>query len=172
MSVYTAQCNLFGTYSAQEESYKTLHAQNATTLIQQRNHSANYCYLFHIDIMRITITAHSKNSSNIYIASGQEDIKNYQCNHCERLTSATICVIISKYPTVLCIVLGRKKGNDTSITLAVKYPVCHLHPSSIFWSHEGTVDLQYNLVATVNHKVGRRNNDHYMTVGKCQMSSR
>ncbi len=31
--------------------------------------------------------------------------------------------------------------------------------------------MQYNLVATVNHKVGARNNGHYMTVGKSQTSN-
>jgi ubiquitin C-terminal hydrolase len=61
-----------------------------------------------------------------------QDVQNYQCYHCARQTSATIRFTISQYPTVLCIVLIRKKVNSASITLAVKYSLCGLQPSQCF----------------------------------------
>ncbi len=39
MRNYTAQCNLFGTYSAQGYTCRKLHAHDATRLLKRRNHS-------------------------------------------------------------------------------------------------------------------------------------
>ena len=65
MRNYTAQCNLFGTYSAQGNTCRKLHAQDATRLLlKRRNHSANLCCNYHHRIKRVIIThAHSMNSS-------------------------------------------------------------------------------------------------------------
>ncbi len=41
MSIYTTQCKLFGTYSAQEYACRQLHAQNATRFLQLRNQFVN-----------------------------------------------------------------------------------------------------------------------------------
>ena len=65
-----------------------------------------------------------------------EDIHEYWCDYCDMPTSATQHSIISQYPKVLCIVLSRKKSNDTIIKLAVQYPLC-------------------GLFGTVHHKVNR-----------------
>ncbi len=83
---------------------------------------------------------------------GQEDLPGYDCQTCGRRTLATRRVQISWYPIILCIVLGGKMNDDTRINSAVNYPVCNLNPCTIFGSHEGTVDLKYNLIATINHK--------------------
>jgi ubiquitin C-terminal hydrolase len=56
--------------------------------------------------------------------------------------------------------------NDaTRITSAVDYPVIDLNPCTIFGSHEGTVDLKYNLIVTINHKP-KQNDGHYTAVNK------
>ena len=89
---------------------------------------------------------------------------------CNRQTLATKRVIIGGYPKVLCVVLGWGNSNAASINLAVRYPVLGLQLSQIFGSHQGTVDLQYNLVATVNRKTNRQQG-HYMAVGQLPRSN-
>ncbi len=96
----------------------------------------------------------------------QEDLPNYDCNYCGKRTLATQWVWISWYPVILCIVLGRKKNDDTRITSTVDYPVWDLNLCTIFGSHEGTVDSKYNLIATVNHKPSKKNDGHYTMVSK------
>jgi ubiquitin C-terminal hydrolase len=102
----------------------------------------------------------------------QEDLPNYDCLTCGRRTLATWCVRISCYPIILCIVPGRKMNDDTRITLAVIYPVINLNPCTFIWSHEGTVDSKYNLIAiaTVNHKLSKKNDGHYTAVNKSPTS--
>jgi hypothetical protein len=73
---------------------------------------------------------------------------------------------MSRYPVILCIVLGGKINDETRITLAVNYPVINFNPCSFFGSHEGAVDLKYNLIATVNHKLSKKNDGHYTAVNK------
>jgi hypothetical protein len=60
--------------------------------------------------------------------------------------------------------------DGTRITLAVNYPVIDFNPCTCFGSHEGVVDLKYNLIATVNHKQHKKNDDHYMAVNKSPTS--
>ncbi len=86
----------------------------------------------------------------------QEDLPDNDCQYCSKRTLATQCVQISQYPVILCIVLGRKKNDDTRITLTVNYPLWGLNPCTIFGPHEGTVDSKYNLIATVNHKPSKK----------------
>ncbi len=62
-----------------------------------------------------------------------EDLPNYDCLTCGRRTLATRRIQISRYPIILCIVLGRKMNDDTRITLAVNYPVCNLNLCTFFW---------------------------------------
>ncbi len=100
----------------------------------------------------------------------QEDLPKYDCNYCGKRTLATQHVWISWYPVILCILLGCKKNDDTRITLAVDYPVWDLNPCTVFGSHEGTVDLKCNLIATVNHKPRKMNDGHYMAVSKSRTS--
>jgi hypothetical protein len=57
-------------------------------------------------------------------------------------------------------------NDDTRITSAADYPVCDLNPAIFFGSHEGAVDLKYNLISTVNHNSSKKNDDHYMAVNK------
>jgi hypothetical protein len=57
-------------------------------------------------------------------------------------------------------------NDDTRITSAVNYPVINLNPWTFFGSHEGTVDSNYNLAATVNHKPCKKNDGHYTAVNK------
>jgi hypothetical protein len=38
-----------------------------------------------------------------------------------------------------------------------------------FGSHEGMVDSKYNLIATVNHRASKKNDDHYTAVSKSPM---
>jgi hypothetical protein len=45
-----------------------------------------------------------------------------------------------------------------------------LNPCTIFGSHEGTVDLKYNLIATINHKPSKKNEGHYTAVNKSPTS--
>jgi hypothetical protein len=102
---------------------------------------------------------------------GQEDLPNYDCQFCGKRTLATRRIQISRYPVILCIVLGGKKNDDTRIILAVDYLVWDLNPCTIFGSHEGTVDSKYNLIATVNqHKSSKTNDGHYTVVNKSSTS--
>ncbi len=97
---------------------------------------------------------------------GQEDLPNYDCQYCSKRTLETWQIQISQYPIILCIVLRCKKNDDTRITSAVDYPVWDLNPCTIFGSHEGTVDSNYNLIATVNHKPSKKKDGHYTAVSK------
>jgi hypothetical protein len=96
----------------------------------------------------------------------QEDLPNYDCLSCSKRTLATQNIPISYYPVILCIVLGHKMNDNTRITSAVNYPAFDLNPYTIFGSHEGTVDLKYNLIATVNYKPSKKNDGHYTAVNK------
>jgi hypothetical protein len=57
-----------------------------------------------------------------------EDLPDYQCLTCNRRTLATQRIRISRYPVILCIVLGCKMSDETRITSAVDYPVIRLNP--------------------------------------------
>ena len=57
-------------------------------------------------------------------------------------------------------------NDDSRITLAVDYPVFDLNLCTILESHEGMVDSECNLIATVNHKLSKKNDGHYMAVNK------
>ncbi len=61
-------------------------------------------------------------------------------------------------------------NDETRITSAVNYPVIDLNPCTFFGSHEGTVDLKYNLIATVNQKPSKKNDSHYTAVNKSPTS--
>ncbi len=99
-----------------------------------------------------------------------EDIHNYECLTCGRRTLAAKRVQMSCYPIILCIILGRKVNDETRITSAVNYPVINFNPCTFFGSHEGAVDLKYNLIATVNHKPSKKNDGHYTAVNKSPTS--
>ncbi len=73
---------------------------------------------------------------------------------------------MSRYPVILCIVLGRKMNDEIRITLAVNYPVINFNPCTFFGSHERAVNSKYNLIATVNHKPSKKNDSHYTAVNK------
>ena len=60
-------------------------------------------------------------------------------------TCATLHSIISQYPKILCIVLSRKKSNETKIKSAVRYPLC-------------------GLFGNVHHKVNRGKSGHYIAI--------
>ncbi len=150
MSIYTAQCKLFGTYSAQKYTSRQLIAQDATKLLQLRNHSANLCWTFHNHIMRVIKHAHLKNSS-VFIMR-PDDIQKYQCDNCNMQTCARQHSIISQYPKILCIVLPRKKSNETKIKLAVQYPL-------------------RGLFVSVHHMVNRGKSGHYIAICEHQDSN-
>jgi ACT domain-containing protein len=57
-------------------------------------------------------------------------------------------------------------NDDSRITSAVDYPVCNLNLCTILESHEGMVDSECNLIATVNHKLSKKNDGHYTAVNK------
>jgi hypothetical protein len=50
------------------------------------------------------------------------------------------------------------------IQLLVDYPVENFKPNESFGSHEGTDDVIYNLVATINHQPTSKNQGHYTTI--------
>jgi hypothetical protein len=77
---------------------------------------------------------------------------------------------MSCYPVILCIVLIRKMNDETRIILAVNYPLINFNPCTFFGSHEGVVDLKYNLIATINHKPSKKNDGHYTAVNKSPTS--
>ncbi len=99
-----------------------------------------------------------------------EDLPNYECLTCGRRILAKQRIWISCYPIILCIVLDRKMNDETRITLAVDYPVINLNPCTLFQSHEGKMDLKYNLIATINHKPSKKNDGHYTAVNKSPTS--
>ncbi len=99
-----------------------------------------------------------------------EDIHDYECLTCSRRTLATKRIGMSCYPVISCIVLGRKMNDETRITLAVNYPVIDFNPCTFFASHEGVVNSKCNLIAIVNHKPSKKNDDHYTAVNKSPTS--
>jgi hypothetical protein len=168
MRHYTTWCKLFGICSAWDKSRKLLHLQYAPALLQGKNHSANSWCNFQDHIMRQATPTNQKWTLNSLIKHHfkPEDLPDYDCLTCRRMTLATRRVRISCYPVILCIILGHKMNDDTRITSAVKYPVIDLNPCTFFWSLEGTVDSKYNLIATVNHKPSKKNDGHCTTVNK------
>jgi ubiquitin C-terminal hydrolase len=81
-----------------------------------------------------------------------EDIQQYRCDYCNMPTCVTGHSIISQYPKVLCIVLSRKKSNDTILKLAVQYPL-------------------HGLFGTVHHNVNRGKSGHYIAIFEHQDSN-
>ncbi len=100
----------------------------------------------------------------------EEDLHDYECLTCCRRALATQCIRISCYHIILCIALGRKMNDETRITLAADYLVIDLNQCTFFGSYEGTVDLKYNFIATVNHKPSKKNDGHYTAVNKSPTS--
>ncbi len=166
MRLYTAQCKRFGICSTQHKSRKPLHAQYAAALLQGKDHSANSWCNFQIHNEATPTNQKCTLNSLIQHHFEPEDVPDYECLTCSRRTLATQRLQISHYPVILCIILGRKMNDETRITSAVNYPVIALNQCTFFGSHEGTVDLKYNLIATVNHKPSKKNDGHYTAGNK------
>jgi ubiquitin C-terminal hydrolase len=82
--------------------------------------------------------------------NGPEDIHDeYQCNIYNMLTFARWHSIISQYPKVLCIVLGRRKTNDTIIKLAVKYHLLGLQHNHLNVFKNTKIMLDCNMSSLV-----------------------
>ncbi len=102
---------------------------------------------------------------------GQNKINDYQCDVCTRLTLAHQCTVISQFPKILCIHLGRKKPDGTIINSHVANHVLGNPVSCLKLSHED-VGSQYDLLGTVHHKAKKRGNSgHYTAVCKSQVSN-
>ena len=93
---------------------------------------------------------------------GTQDIDNYQCDICNGRTLATKVIAISTCPPILCIVLGRKKQDGSSIGSSVQFPV------SGFNITEDA--LNYNLVGTIHHKPRGPDHGHYTSICQSQRS--
>jgi hypothetical protein len=49
---------------------------------------------------------------------------------------------------------------------SVDYAVENFKPNESFGSHEGTDDVMYDLVATINHQPTSKNQGHYTTISQ------
>ena len=81
-----------------------------------------------------------------------QHIPDYQCDLCNVRGLAKKVTVITECPSILCVVLCRKKKNGGSITSAVQFPM-----SDFKIAEEG---LQYNLVGTVHHYLWTTDNGH------------
>jgi ubiquitin C-terminal hydrolase len=91
-----------------------------------------------------------------------EDIPDFQCDHCNGRTLGKRVYAITTCPTILCIVLHRKKQDGRSIKSSVQFPL-----SGLNITEDG---LQYNLVGTVHHKPDGHEHGHYTSICHSQRS--
>ena len=116
MSIYTAQCNFWDLFSTGIFTQKVRCARcNKITTTEEP---------FSKLMLKFPQSHHASDQACtlgelISHLNAPEDIHEYQSNSCDMLTFARQHNIISQYAKVLCIVLGRKKTNDTIMKLAV-----------------------------------------------------
>ena len=91
-----------------------------------------------------------------------QHIPDYQCDLCNVRGLAKKVTVITECPSILCVVLCRKKKNGGSITSAVQFPM-----SDFKIAEEG---LRYNLIGTVHHYLRTTDNGHYTSICKSQQS--
>jgi hypothetical protein len=120
------------------------------------NHKNNRCTLGEM------LTNYSKN---------QDDILDYECVNCNQRTQAMQRHCICHYPKILCIILRRNRYDrntktQSRIQSSVDYLVENFKPNESFGSHEGTDDMIYDLVATINHQPTSKNQGHYTMISQ------
>ena len=87
----------------------------------------------------------------------EQCIEDYQCSCCKKDTSATRKSAITKFPSFMCILLCRNKGDDNGhISSAVKFPALGFN---INW------DMPYDLSATVHYK-RTKSGGHYTAISR------
>ncbi len=104
-----------------------------------------------------------------YYSKNHDDILDYKCVNCNQRMQAMQQHHICCYPKILCIVLCHNRYDRNTRTLSriqssVDYPVENFKPNESFGSHEGTDDVIYNLVATINHQPTSKNQGHYTAI--------
>jgi len=101
----------------------------------------------------------------------EQCIEVYQCSCCEKNSSATRKSAITKFPSFMCILLCRNKGDDNgTISSAVEFPALGFNTNG---DH-----MPYDLSATVHYKLTKSGNGHYtaitrlfLEVGTCNHTS-
>jgi ubiquitin C-terminal hydrolase len=89
----------------------------------------------------------------------EQCIKDYQCSCCKKDTSGTRKSAITKFPSFMCILLCRNKGDDNgTISSAVKFPALGFN---INGDH-----MRYDLSATVHYKLTKGGNGHYTAISR------
>jgi hypothetical protein len=80
------------------------------------------------------------------------------CSTCNMNTTATKRGTITKYPKVLCLIIGRKTNNDRFLKSAVEYPVQEFKP----YFKDGS-SKTYSLITTINYR-GNNSSGHYTSI--------
>jgi ubiquitin C-terminal hydrolase len=144
ISNYTAQCNLFGTYSAQGYTCRKIQSIRCNKTSQNKEPFSKLILHFpqshhesdhHTCILSDLISHHNATAK----------INDYQCSICNMPTIARQKRFISQYPKIMCIVLSRWKSNETKINSAVQYPL-------------------RGLLGSVHHKGNRGKSGHYIAI--------
>jgi len=91
-----------------------------------------------------------------------QHLPDYECDVCKVRGLANKVTVITECPSILCVVLCRKKMNGESITSAVQFPI------SGFKIEDD--DLGYNLVGTVHHILRTTDNGYYTSICQSQRS--
>ena len=91
-----------------------------------------------------------------------QHLPDYECIVCKVRGLANKVTVITECPSILCIVLCRKKMNNESIKSFVQFPI------SGFKIAED--DLRYNLLGTVHHFPRTTDNGHYTSICQSQQS--
>jgi len=91
----------------------------------------------------------------------EQCIEDYQCSCCKKDTSGTRKSVITKFPSFMCILLCRNKGDDNgTISSAVMFPA--------FGFNINGDHMRYDLSATVHYKLTKGGNGHYTAISRSQ----
>jgi hypothetical protein len=89
----------------------------------------------------------------------ENDIKEYHCRGCQKNSSATSKSSITKFPSFMCILLCRSRGDSNgTITSPVEFP-------ALGFDIKGD-QMPYDLSATVHHKPTKGGKGYYMAISR------
>ena len=91
------------------------------------------------------------------------NVEDYLCTTCNERLTVTKDTAFTNLPTILCVVLERKKFPEGKIGSSVNFPVSGLSITNN--------DLQYDLVGTVHYKENGEDHGHYTSICRSQRSN-
>ena len=95
-----------------------------------------------------------------------DELTDYDCDHCSSRQRATKTYRICRYPEVLCIRIGRKRNDNSVIQNPVQYPFTGLQLTNIEDFSRADEPCYFKLIAAVNHQPSTNDRGHYTAVTK------